>query len=203
MEQIPTEVKPIINEAFADNGAHSHWELIDPTNGKILWSEESASPCALCEGKDEMIKKLKDNIMILQINCTNYESKANKLNDENIDLHEHNLAFIDQITALQSQCTEKEKECEELKEALENSRHCIVIADKENDELKKQIPPKIGCHDVARYYEEEEPPEPTIEELKAEKESIKKEIERRRRIILIEPNGTVRETMIQNLADNL
>lgn len=32
--------KPIINEVFADNGEHSHWELIDSESGKLLWSED-------------------------------------------------------------------------------------------------------------------------------------------------------------------
>ena len=31
--------KPIVSEAFADNGEHSHWRLIDPETGKLLWSE--------------------------------------------------------------------------------------------------------------------------------------------------------------------
>jgi len=32
--------KPIINEVFADNGQHSHWELRDANTGKVLWSEK-------------------------------------------------------------------------------------------------------------------------------------------------------------------
>lgn len=32
--------KPIINEVFTDNGEHSHWELIDIDDGKLLWSED-------------------------------------------------------------------------------------------------------------------------------------------------------------------
>jgi len=31
--------KPVVSEAFADNGEHSHWRLIDPETGKLLWSE--------------------------------------------------------------------------------------------------------------------------------------------------------------------
>lgn len=31
--------KPTIVEQFADNGAHSHWELINTNTGEILWSE--------------------------------------------------------------------------------------------------------------------------------------------------------------------
>jgi len=30
--------KPIVSEAFADNGEHSHWRLIEPETGKLLWS---------------------------------------------------------------------------------------------------------------------------------------------------------------------
>lgn len=33
--------KPIVIEKFADNGEHSHWELIDPDTGTVLWSEDS------------------------------------------------------------------------------------------------------------------------------------------------------------------
>lgn len=32
--------KPLVNEQFADNGEHSHWELIDVETGRILWTEE-------------------------------------------------------------------------------------------------------------------------------------------------------------------
>lgn len=40
--------KPTIKECFADNGEHSHWELIDSDTGKVLWSEgeEDCSTCA-------------------------------------------------------------------------------------------------------------------------------------------------------------
>ena len=31
--------KPVVNEVFADNGEHSHWELIDSGTGKVIWSE--------------------------------------------------------------------------------------------------------------------------------------------------------------------
>lgn len=32
--------KPILIEKFADNGAHSHWELIDSNSGETLWIEK-------------------------------------------------------------------------------------------------------------------------------------------------------------------
>ncbi len=32
--------KPIIVPAYADNGEHSHWELIDVETGEVLWSED-------------------------------------------------------------------------------------------------------------------------------------------------------------------
>ena len=32
--------KPYINERFADNGAHSHWELLDDEGG-IIWTEDT------------------------------------------------------------------------------------------------------------------------------------------------------------------
>lgn len=33
--------KPKVIEKFADNGEHSHWELIDSDTGTVLWSEDS------------------------------------------------------------------------------------------------------------------------------------------------------------------
>lgn len=32
--------QPILKECFADNGEHSHWELINSDTGEVLWSEE-------------------------------------------------------------------------------------------------------------------------------------------------------------------
>jgi hypothetical protein len=32
-------LKPIVSEAFADNGEHSHWRLINPETGELLWTE--------------------------------------------------------------------------------------------------------------------------------------------------------------------
>ena len=37
---VPERGKPILAEAFADNGAHSHWYLIDGESGEKIWSED-------------------------------------------------------------------------------------------------------------------------------------------------------------------
>lgn len=42
------KAKPLVREVFADNGAHSHYELLDAETGKVLWTEEE---------KDEMFEK--------------------------------------------------------------------------------------------------------------------------------------------------
>jgi hypothetical protein len=39
--------KPILNEVFSDNGEHSHWNLIDPTTGENLWSEDAEEDAAI------------------------------------------------------------------------------------------------------------------------------------------------------------
>ena len=31
--------KPVVTAAYADNGEHSHWRLINPETGELLWSE--------------------------------------------------------------------------------------------------------------------------------------------------------------------
>lgn len=42
------KVKPLVREVFADNGEHSHYELLDAETGKVLWTEEE---------KDEKFEK--------------------------------------------------------------------------------------------------------------------------------------------------
>lgn len=39
--------KPTIIERFADNGEHSHWELINSDTGEVLWSE-GEKDCSTC-----------------------------------------------------------------------------------------------------------------------------------------------------------
>lgn len=39
--------KPVLNEVFADNGEHSHWNLINPDTGENLWSEDPAEDFAM------------------------------------------------------------------------------------------------------------------------------------------------------------
>ena len=36
--------QPRLKECFADNGEHSHWELIDSDTGEVLWTEDSFNP---------------------------------------------------------------------------------------------------------------------------------------------------------------
>lgn len=38
--------KPIIVDQFADNGQFSHWHLIHPTTGAVLWSSCPAETIA-------------------------------------------------------------------------------------------------------------------------------------------------------------
>ncbi len=48
--------KPIVIERFADNGDHSHWELVSAQTGNNLWSEMDVD--------DEKTLKLQTNIFI-------------------------------------------------------------------------------------------------------------------------------------------
>lgn len=54
--------EPKVNEIFADNGEHSHWQLID-ANGKILWSEEPIE-----------VKAKKERVMRYFTSCPSCES---------------------------------------------------------------------------------------------------------------------------------
>lgn len=40
--------EPKVIEKFADNGEHSHWELIAPDTGILLWSEDSNVDEIIC-----------------------------------------------------------------------------------------------------------------------------------------------------------
>jgi len=52
-------MEPKLVEKFADNGDHSHWELINPDTNEIIWSEESDV------SKDEMTGKLTYQLSLL------------------------------------------------------------------------------------------------------------------------------------------
>ncbi len=54
-EEVDEEHNLLIVERFADNGAHSHWVLIDKSDGGTLWSEapeEELSHPHTDEGKE-------------------------------------------------------------------------------------------------------------------------------------------------------
>ncbi len=57
--------KPTIVERFADNGEHSHWELVDTETSVVLWteSEEGENPCPhwLTPTKRVVIRKIWDS----------------------------------------------------------------------------------------------------------------------------------------------
>ncbi len=38
-ENKPLIGRPMVIERFADNGEHSHFELINTDNGEVLWTE--------------------------------------------------------------------------------------------------------------------------------------------------------------------
>lgn len=37
--------KPTLVEMYADNGSHSHWEILHPETGVILWSSGTCYTC--------------------------------------------------------------------------------------------------------------------------------------------------------------
>ena len=49
--------EPKVIEIFADNGEHSHWQLID-SNGNILWSEDPMDMKEKCENCGNMVVKI-------------------------------------------------------------------------------------------------------------------------------------------------
>lgn len=52
---------PVIIERFADNGQHSHWDLISPHDGKILWSEMPA-PTPTDAGREVEVRELSEKL---------------------------------------------------------------------------------------------------------------------------------------------
>lgn len=75
------QIKPVLNEAFADNGEHSHWELIDGNNGKILWSEQLATDGREQEKENVLGRVLEqaERIQKLQSSLTEKEKMVNEL----------------------------------------------------------------------------------------------------------------------------
>lgn len=54
------KVKPLVREVFADNGEHSHYELLDAETGKVLWTEEEKDE-KFEKAAEPMIKYLAEN----------------------------------------------------------------------------------------------------------------------------------------------
>lgn len=54
------KVKPLVREIFADNGEHSHYELLDAETGKVLWTEEEKDE-KFEKAAEPMIKYLAEN----------------------------------------------------------------------------------------------------------------------------------------------
>ena len=54
------KVKPLVREVFADNGEHSHYELLDAETGKVLWTEEEEDE-KFEKAAEPMIKYLAEN----------------------------------------------------------------------------------------------------------------------------------------------
>ncbi len=50
--------KPIVVERFACNGEHSHWEVIEPIDGAILWSGEDHHPATDWDALRDKLKEL-------------------------------------------------------------------------------------------------------------------------------------------------
>lgn len=59
--------KPIINEVFADNGEHSHWELINAETGELLWSEDVEESNIRWTGKPLVPQSFLSNVKLLDM----------------------------------------------------------------------------------------------------------------------------------------
>lgn len=56
------KAKSLVREVFADNGEHSHYELLDAETGKVIWAEEEKDEKFEFEKAAEpMIKYLAEN----------------------------------------------------------------------------------------------------------------------------------------------
>lgn len=64
LTKIKNMEKPIINEVFVDNGEHSHWELIDIDDGKLLWSEDIEESNSIRVGnKEEITEEIPEELI--------------------------------------------------------------------------------------------------------------------------------------------
>ena len=96
--------EPKVSEMFADNGEHSHWQLVDE-NGEILWSEEPT------EVKNNAVlplvsnSALQDNSKLVDNMCMSYRHDFGLMAEQD----KQSLRF----------------ECKEWLRAYENNReHC-------------------------------------------------------------------------------
>lgn len=60
--------KPTIKECFADNGEHSHWELIDSDTGEVLWSEDY-NPMQELKEFEEVLPKGRENLALTRLSA--------------------------------------------------------------------------------------------------------------------------------------
>src|SRR5260221_4915665 len=101
---------PIVNEVFADNGAHSHWEVINPNNGKILWTESDETPSPPSTRLADVIKEMRDDL------------ERNNYNRSQETLINHFLPKLKAITDLPLQDGYWKKRCEAAEKVIEHFR---------------------------------------------------------------------------------
>jgi len=86
--------KPLVNEVFADNGEHSHWNLIDVKTGANLWSENPIEDKAVGHKVENLISH-EQTFEILRL----IESHQ-KLTDGTGLTHEENQEYEDLCSVL-------------------------------------------------------------------------------------------------------
>lgn len=122
--------KPILNEVFADNGAHSHWELIHPMNGKILWTEDSGTeqpiPSDIAKWIEDRSFALNDDLPDVKVMCSDQVGPLYSL-------------LLDKIRGKDEEIVELEKRLSVFQEGFSDCKEAVFNSDKEIERLKVLI----------------------------------------------------------------
>jgi hypothetical protein len=100
----------LIVEAFADNGSHSHWKMIDTRTGANLWSEFPEEDAALGHPVEPELQRIRSEVErlreVAQVACDalkicrGYVKAAKEMESNAVAWGRHNERLFDINSAL-------------------------------------------------------------------------------------------------------
>jgi hypothetical protein len=96
--------KPIITEAFNDDGSFSHWRLINPENGELIWTENPEED-KIVHGGFKQRKKLVELRTKLKF-YQKLEKKIDKCLNAELELDEWSSEVYYKISSLENELSD-------------------------------------------------------------------------------------------------